>query len=111
MVVWTSEDSWMYEDVERTVRSAMRSMTNSLTVTKIIINSPATIVFFADGEKEIVKCNWRDDWDPGKAVLIAIIKHTLGKREVDRLLVRAAMADAEDDDRKAKREQRERMNI
>jgi len=49
-------------------------------ITKIIINNRATIVFFADGEKEVVKLSNEktENYSIYTAVAYAIIKHIFG---------------------------------
>lgn len=44
-------------------------------VKKVIFNPPATIVFFADGEKEVVKCQNGEPFDEEKGLAMALIKH------------------------------------
>ena len=50
----------------------------SLTITKVIFNDPATIVFWADGTKTVVKCCEHDEFDPEKGMAMAIAKKALG---------------------------------
>ena len=46
-------------------------------IEKIIFNSPATIVFWSDGEKTVVKC-FNEEFDPEKGLAMAISKRYLG---------------------------------
>lgn len=48
-----------------------------LTPTKVIYNGPATIIFFEDGSKTIVKLQEGEQMDREKAVYAAICKHAL----------------------------------
>lgn len=53
-------------------------------ITKVIFNGPATIVFFKDGGKEVVKCkdmSWR--YNPEIGILYAVLKHTCDKKAYD----------------------------
>lgn len=53
-------------------------------ITKVIFNGPATIVFFKDGGKEVVKCknmSWR--YNPEIGILYAVLKHTCDKKTYD----------------------------
>ena len=59
-------------------RSALES---EVIPTKIIFNGPATICFFADGTKEVVKKMEFETDDREKAVLYCIIKHILHFKE------------------------------
>ena len=43
-------------------------------IRKVIFNDPATIVFWADGDKTVVKCGENDVFDPEKGLALAISK-------------------------------------
>lgn len=47
-------------------------------VKKIIFNAPATIVFWYDGTKTVVKCGPHDIYDPEKGFAIAFMKRFFG---------------------------------
>lgn len=49
-------------------------------IKKVIFNGPATIVFWDDGEKTIVKCMDKDIYDPEKGLAMAICKKVLGDK-------------------------------
>lgn len=71
--------------------------------TKVIYNGPATIVFFKDGDKVVVKKQDGDMMDREKAVAMAVMKKTLGTNEkktnyLDK--VKKLMKEAEKEDRK-----------
>ena len=53
-------------------QKAMNSITN------VIFNNPATIVFWSDGTKTVVKCDERDEFDPEKGLAMAICKKHFG---------------------------------
>ena len=46
-------------------------------IKKVIFNNPATIVFWSDGSKTVVK-SYLDDYDPEKGLAMAIAKKALG---------------------------------
>ena len=46
----------------------------------VIYNNPATIVFWMDGTKTVVKCGDYDIYDPEKGLAMAIAKKTLGNQ-------------------------------
>lgn len=46
-------------------------------IEKVIFNDPATIVFWKDGTKTIVKCQERATFDPEKGLAMAISRHYL----------------------------------
>ena len=52
---------------------------NKFTIKKVIFNKPATIVFWADGTKTVVKCADFDSWDPEKGLAMAICKRVYGE--------------------------------
>ena len=49
-------------------------------IKNVIFNDPATIVFWADGEKTVVKCSENDVYDPEKGLAMAIAKRALGNK-------------------------------
>lgn len=50
----------------------------SIKPTKIIFNGPATIVFWNDGTKTVVKCTERETFDYEKGVALCYMKKLLG---------------------------------
>ena len=49
-------------------------------ITKVIFNNPATIVFWSDGKKTIVKCAGDEAFDEEKGLAMAISKRVLGNK-------------------------------
>ena len=47
-------------------------------IKKVIFNNPATIVFWADNTKTVVKCGEDETFDPEKGLAMAISKKALG---------------------------------
>lgn len=47
-------------------------------IQKVIFNPPATIVFWRDGSKTVVKCGENDIFDPEKGLAMAISKRAFG---------------------------------
>lgn len=47
-------------------------------ITKVIFNNPATIVFWRDSSKTVVKCNPEDTFDPEKGLAMACMKKLFG---------------------------------
>lgn len=45
---------------------------------KIIFNPPATIVFWRDGTKTVVKCGEKDKFDKEKGIALCFMKRGLG---------------------------------
>lgn len=54
--------------------------TFTVSIKKVIFNDPATIVFWSDGTKTVVKCADFDIFDPVKGLAMAICKRIYGKR-------------------------------
>lgn len=51
-------------------------------VVRVIFNNPATIVFWSDGEKTVVKC-FNEEFDPEKGLAMAISKRYLGFLDIN----------------------------
>ena len=51
-----------------------RRQINMQRIKKVIFNDPATIVFWSDGTKTVVKCGDNDAFDPEKGLAMAISK-------------------------------------
>lgn len=47
-------------------------------IKNVIFNDPATIVYWTDGTKTVVKCNDGDTYSPERGLLMAIAKKFLG---------------------------------
>lgn len=52
----------------------------SACIKNVIFNPPATIVFWKDGTKTVVKCEGNDIYDPEKGLAMAISKKMLGNK-------------------------------
>lgn len=49
-------------------------------IDKVIVNGPATIVLWSDGDKTVVKCAKDEPWDEEKAFALCIAKKALGNK-------------------------------
>ena len=49
-------------------------------VKKVIFNDPATIIYWKDGTKTVVKCQNGDDFDPEKGFAMAFLKKCWGNK-------------------------------
>ena len=58
--------------------SGMKPPTCVPVIKNVIFNDPATIVFWADGTKTVVKCQEGDIYDPEKGMAMAISRKALG---------------------------------
>lgn len=57
------------------VHSGVIQEAKHVTVKDIKFNGPATIIFYEDGSKEVVKCQKNDKVDKEKAIYMAMLKH------------------------------------
>ena len=55
-------------------------LNNTPEVKKVIFNDPATIVYWKDGTKTVVKCQKSDDFDPEKGFAMAFLKKCWGNK-------------------------------
>ena len=74
------------ENIMPTVNWSLRTLyhaecSNDLKIKKVIFNKPATIVFWSDDTKTIVKCGEDDAWDEEKGLAMAVCKKMLGLKE------------------------------
>ena len=70
-------------DLFKVMERRINDMKNNHRVPQIkdvIYNDPATIVFWMDGTKTVVKCGDYDIYDPEKGLAMAIAKKTLGNQ-------------------------------
>lgn len=58
---------------------------NTFEIKDILVNGPATIVFWTDGTKTVVKCGPDDSYDIEKAVAMCFMKKDLGSRSMKKL--------------------------
>lgn len=82
---------WRYgnlDDIKKVVEVRMNPLMDymrndiemSPTIKDVIFNDPATIVFWADGTKTVVKCQEGDEFDPEKGLTMAIAKKVYGNK-------------------------------
>lgn len=64
-------------DLYATMRSAARYVPD---INKVIFNDPATIVFWADDTKTVVKAAEDEPYDPEKGLAMVIAKKALGNK-------------------------------
>ena len=58
---------------------------NTFEIKDILVDGPATIVFWADGTKTVVKCGPDDSYDAEKAVAMCFMKKALGSRSMHKI--------------------------
>lgn len=85
---------------EKDTAADLNNLYNSFEVKDILVNGPATIVFWKDGTKTVVKCGPEDMHDLEKAVAMCFMKKALGSRSMKKIFDlaedRAAEQEAED---------------
>jgi hypothetical protein len=73
-----------YKDTDMTISQELLPKTNPYTnnpkIKDVIFNNPATIVFWSDGTKTVVKCQEDDIYDPEKGLAMAISKKFFGNK-------------------------------
>lgn len=74
---WVAINNYRKEETEMPVR--YNRIYPRLAIKKVIFNAPATIVFWDDGTKTVVKCE-NEEYDPEKGLAMAIAKKTLGNQ-------------------------------
>ena len=52
-------------------------------IRNVIFNPPATIVFWSDKTKTVVKCDPKEEYDPEKGIAMAICKKMIGNNKRD----------------------------
>lgn len=62
---------------DRILKEKNKSIYDSM-IQRVIFNPPATIVFWRDGSKTVVKCGENDIFDPEKGLAMAISKRAFG---------------------------------
>ena len=56
---------------------------NLMSITKVIFNPPATIVFWGDGSKTVVKCGPDDIFNPHVGIAMCVMKKFYGGRYIE----------------------------
>lgn len=70
---------------EKDTAADLNNPYNSFEVKDILVNGPATIVFWEDGTKTVVKCGPEDMHDVEKAVAMCFMKKALGSRSMKKI--------------------------
>ena len=78
-ILWTEPEYVIFDTLDDAHNYCMHDEVNSsrMMIKKAIFNNPATIVFWSDGSKTVVKSHL-DDYDPEKGLAMAIAKKALG---------------------------------
>ena len=71
-----------------------RLLDNHCEIKRVIFNNPATIIYWKDGTKTVVKCQPGDTWDEEKGFMAAYLKKLLGNDNTfNKLIKRYCIAD------------------
>lgn len=65
------------------IQEALKNAKETLTpdsIKKVIYNDPATIIFWSDDTKTVVKCMENEDYDPEKGFMAAVTKKVFGDK-------------------------------
>ncbi len=65
---------WVDRVMEEAAKKKEETTMTAASIKNVIFNPPATIVFWTDGSKTVVKCNAKDEFDPEKGLAMAIAK-------------------------------------
>ncbi len=69
-----------YHDIRNDAEVHRNIYCNIPEIKNVIFNNPATIVFWEDGTKTVVKCQDGDEFDPEKGLAMAIAKKAYGNK-------------------------------
>lgn len=67
-------------------------------IDKVIFNGPATIVYWCDGEKTVVKCSDKDKFDAEKGIALCYMKKINGNKGRYNEILKKYCLPEEDDD-------------
>ena len=73
-----TNDSCCYANQAKEILDAPYGKGSGYTIKKVIFNPPATVVYWSDCSKTVVKCNVNDIFDPEKGLAMAIAKRCAG---------------------------------
>ena len=84
----TSEEisNWIRSDTDMRITRVIFSENRYIKPKKVIINDPATIIFWNDGTKTVVKCDSEDEFDKEKGILYAALKKLSTKEAYNDIL-------------------------
>lgn len=74
-------DDYFREHADNKVKKTLNDtygLTRRFNIKKVVFNAPATVVYWADGSKTVVKQQKGDIFDPEKGLAMAVAKRALG---------------------------------
>ena len=78
--------NWIKSDMDMRITRAIFLKNSYAKPKKVIINDPATIIFWDDGTKTVVKCDSEDEFDKEKGILYAALKKLSTKKTYNDIL-------------------------
>ena len=73
-----SYDSYRSANPAKEILDDVHGQMAARAIKKVIFNPPATVVYWTDGTKTVVKCSENDIFDPEKGLAMAIAKRSTG---------------------------------
>lgn len=73
------------KDKTKDTAIALNTVYNTFEIKDILVNGPATIVFWKDGTKTVVQCGSTETYDVEKAVAMCFMKKALGSRSMKKI--------------------------
>lgn len=80
MTVGRSFDYVFVDDFVNFKRNSFKLLTQAMEPKKVIFNDPATIVYWEDGSKTVVKCGPYDIYDCEKGFAMCVLKQLYGDK-------------------------------
>ena len=74
-----NEDPHCYVATKNDVIATIDTFNHMNGIKNVIFSEPATIVFFNDGTKEVVKCSDDDEYNPAAGIAFCVMKRYFGK--------------------------------
>lgn len=74
------EATLLLDDLHHIYRAGRLEGLRGPEIKDVIFNNPATIVFWKDGTKTVVKCQGKEKFDPEKGLAMAIVKKIYGNK-------------------------------
>ena len=70
--------TWADRVMEEASKKKEAATMTAASIKKVIFNPPATVAYWTDGTKTVVKCNENDIFDPEKGLALAVAKRCAG---------------------------------
>lgn len=76
--IFLNERNKLYFELKKGLQQVLRC--ESEPIKKVIFNNPATIIYWWDGSKTVVKCDTKDTYDKEKGFLLCYLKGIVGNK-------------------------------